>query len=128
VIGKEDTMTLTRKDAAATLFATLSVLAFAATHEGWNVWLIGDNHRWAAALILVLGLGACITGGQPDAMTEHKTTAMFGGVALVLGVLAIVTGSLTPLSLLVACIVVLWMLTTVRHALAHHVPGQHSAA
>ena len=35
--------------------SALSVLVFAATHEGWNVWLIGDSHRWAAGAILVLG-------------------------------------------------------------------------
>jgi hypothetical protein len=49
-------MTVSRKDLAATALTILVVLAFAATHEGWNVALIGDNHRWAAAVIFVLGV------------------------------------------------------------------------
>jgi hypothetical protein len=32
------------------------VLAFLATHETRNVPLIGSNHRWAAAVILFLGI------------------------------------------------------------------------
>ena len=38
-------MTLGRKDFAATLFTALVVPAFAATHEGWGVPLIGDSRR-----------------------------------------------------------------------------------
>jgi hypothetical protein len=43
----------------------------------------------------------------------------------VFGVLALVTGSLTPLSLLVADMVVMWALTTFRHA---HSPPEQSVA
>jgi hypothetical protein len=46
--------------------------------------------------------------------------ATLGGAALVLSVVALATGSLTPLSLLVADIVVLWALATLRHA--RHAP------
>jgi hypothetical protein len=34
------TMTLGRKDFAATLLTVLAVFTFFATHEGWNVWLL----------------------------------------------------------------------------------------
>ena len=108
-------MTLTRKDAVATGLVGLAVLAFLATHESWNVPLIGDSHRWAAAVILVLGVGACATGAR------RVTSALFsvlGGAALVFGVLALITGSLTALSLLAADIVVMWAIATVRHAQA----------
>lgn len=40
---------------------------------------------------------------------------MLGTLAFVFAVLALATGSLTPLSLLVADIVLLWAVTTVRH-------------
>ena len=112
-------MTLTRKDAVATSLVGLAVLAFLATHEAWNVPLIGDSHRWAAAVILVLGVGACATGARRVTSTLYS---LLGGAAFVLGVLALITGSLTPLSLLVADLVVMWALTTVRHA--HAPPGQ----
>jgi hypothetical protein len=48
-------VSLTRKDAEATLLTVLIVLVFAAAHQGWNVWLIGGSERWAAGTILVLG-------------------------------------------------------------------------
>jgi membrane-bound ClpP family serine protease len=112
-------MTLTRKDAVATSMTGLAVLAFLATHEAWNVPLIGDSHRWAAAVILVLGVGACATGARRVTST---LLGVLGGAAFVFGVLALITGSLTPLSLLVADMVAMWVLTTLRHA--HAPPGR----
>jgi hypothetical protein len=106
-------MTLTRKDAAATGLVGLAVLAFLATHEAWNIALIGGSHRWAAAAILALGVGACAIGARRVTSTLFS---VLGGAAFVFGVLALITGSLTPLSLLVADMVVMWAITTVRHA------------
>jgi hypothetical protein len=108
-------MTLHRKDFAATLLTALAVVAFFATHEGWNVWLIGDSHRWAAGAIFALGVLTCGLGSpSKDAVT--KLLAVLGTLALALALLAVVTGSLTALSLLVVDIVLLWALSTVRHA------------
>jgi hypothetical protein len=42
--------------------------------------------------------------------------AILGTIALVLGVLALATGSLTALSLLVIAVVALWAVSTLRHA------------
>ncbi len=114
-------MTLSRKDASATVLTLLAVLAFAATREGWNVWLIGGSHRWAAAAILLLGMGTCARG-TPGRDTSSYLLGGLGIVALVLGVWALVTGSLTVLSLLVADIVVLWAASTLRHAM--HIGGR----
>ena len=115
-------MTLTRKDAVATSFTGLAVMAFLATHEAWNVPLIGDSHRWAAAVIMILGIGACTAGAR---RSDSALFGVLGGAAFVLGVLAVITGSLTPLSLLVADMVVMWALTTLRHA---HAPPRRPAA
>ena len=112
-------MMLTRKDAVATGLTGLAVLAFLATHEGWNVPVIGDSHRWAAAVIVALGIGACALGARAG---STRRCSVSGGAAFVFGVLALVTGSLTPLSLLMADMVVMWALTTFRHA--HTPPGQ----
>jgi hypothetical protein len=107
-------MTLTRKDAAATALTTLVVLVFAATHEGWNVWLVGGSHRRAAGVILLVGAATCGLG-SPSKGTASTFLATLGAAALVLGVLALATGSLTALSLLVVDIVLLWAASTVRH-------------
>lgn len=112
-------MTLTRKDAVATSLTGLAVLAFLATHEAWNVPLIGDSHRWAAAVIMVLGIAACSTGAR---RVNSALFSVLGGLSFVFGVLALVTGSLTPLSLLVADMVLMWAIATVRHS--HGPPGR----
>ncbi len=109
-------MTLTRKDAAATVFTALAVLVFAATHEGWNVWLVGDSHRWAAGAVFLLGVAGC-SSGSPQA-ARWRLYSVLGTLALVLGALALATGSLTWLSLLVADVVLMWAAATmsrVRH-------------
>jgi hypothetical protein len=85
-----------------------------ATHEGWNVPLVGGSHRWAAAVILVLGAVTCGLGdGEPR---RHVLAAILGAIALPLAVLARATGSLTPLSTLVADVIALWAVSTFGHA------------
>jgi hypothetical protein len=113
-------VTLTRKDLVATALTFLSMLVFAAAHEGWNVPLVGDSYRWAAGVILLLGIATC-SQGSPDKGVASKVLAGLGIGALALGVAALVTGSLTLLSLLVVDVVVLWAASTLRHA-SHH-PG-----
>jgi hypothetical protein len=112
-------MTLTRKDLGATVLTALAVLAFAATHQGWNVWLVGDSHRWAAGVITGLGIVACGLG-SPARDAASRALAALGVGAGVLAVLALVTGSLTPLSFLVLAIVLLWALSLARHAQRGH--------
>jgi hypothetical protein len=112
-------MTFTWKDAAATVFTALAVLVFAATHEGWNVWLVGGSHQWAAAVIAILGSATCAQG-SPDDGFATKVCSALGGLALLLVLAALVFGSLTVLSLLVVDIVVLWGVSTLRHIL--HAP------
>jgi hypothetical protein len=115
-------MTLTRKDAAATLFTLLVVLTYAVTQQGWNVPLVGDSVRWAAGVILVLGALTCMQGERTGMTPFAWIAALLGTVALGLGIVAIATGSPTVLGLLVAVDVVLWMLATGRHALQHGPP------
>lgn len=107
-------MTTIRKDIAATIFTALAVLAFAATHEGWNVPLVGDSRRWAAGAIMLLGMLACGQGTRRTG-TSAAILGTLGGLALVLAVWALITASLTPLSLLTADIVLLWLASTAGH-------------
>ncbi len=110
-------MTLTRKDAAATALTVLVVLVFFATHEGWGVPLVGESHRWAAGGIMLLGVATCSLGSPASGRGLTTTLcAALGALALVLAVVALVSGSLTPLSLLVVDIVVLWAISTLGHA------------
>jgi hypothetical protein len=114
-------MGLTRKDLSATLLTLFVVLVYTATHEEWNVPLVGGSHRWATAAILLLGIATCGRGSKATGASATPF-AVLGAFALALAVIALWTGSLTPLSLLVADIVLLWALATARHAL--NVPGR----
>jgi len=115
-------MILTRKDVVATGLTGLAVFVFVATHEAWNVPLVGDSHRWAAAVIMALGIGACSVGAK---RVNSALFGVLGAAAFVFGLLALVTGWLTALSLLVADMVVMWAITTFRHV--HSPPGQPAA-
>ena len=108
-------MTLTGKDLSATLATALAVLAYAATHEGWGVPLVGSSHRWAAGAILLLGAATCGLGSKVTG-TTMVGFGILGSMALVFGLVALATGSLTALSLLLACNVLLWATATIRHA------------
>ncbi|HET9286193.1 MAG TPA: hypothetical protein VFO26_01430 [Gaiella sp.] len=116
-------MTLTRKDGLATVLTALAVLAFVATHQAWDVWLIGSSHHWAAVAVTLLGSATCALGSASQELSEGSrpgsavmALAGVGAVAGVLAIVAIATGSLTALSLLVLSIVVLWAGSTLRHA------------
>lgn len=114
-------MTLKRKDLAATALTALVVLVFAASHARWNVLLVGSNHRWAAAVILLIGAATCALG-SPAEGSGWNTLSTLGVVALLLGMVAMVTGSMTALSLFVLAIIVLWAAATTRHARGGHMP------
>ena len=112
-------MTLTRKDGAATVLTALAVLVFAAAHESWNVWLVGSSNRWAAAVVLLLGVATCSLGTDREEEGRDTTTTVLsaiGMVALLAGLWALAMGSLNALTLLVVAIVALWAASTARHA------------
>lgn len=109
-------MNLSLKDGIAALLTGLAVLAYAATDNGWDVWLIGSSHRWAAAAIGVLGMATCSLG-RPGRADDRFTRLLAGlGVAtLALLVWALVSGSLTAVALLVLAVVLLFAGATLRH-------------
>lgn len=107
-------MTLTRRDLTAAILTVLVVLTYTATHEGWGVPLVGDSRRWATGVILLLGMGACGTGSKVSG-TTMTLFGLLGTLALALAAISFWTASLTPLSLLVVCIVLLFGMSTVRH-------------
>ena len=116
-------LTLTRKDAAATFVTALAVLVFVAAHQSWDVWLVGSSNRWAAVAVTLLGAVGCTLGSAADEMSEEggmsTATRFLSAVGTVTGLLAIwaiVSGSLTALSLLTFGVVVLWAGSTLRHA------------
>lgn len=110
-------MMLTRKDFFGTVVAALVVLVYAANVQDW--WYLGSN-RWAAVTMTAIAAVGCPLGARVD---EGKPSVPFvalgllGVAALVLAVVAIVSGAQWALLALAIVVVVLWAGTTFRHAL-----------
>lgn len=107
-------MHFTRSDVISTVATALAVAVYTVTHEAWRVWLVGDDHRWAAAVIVMLGVipfGLGLDAG--DGLL--RAIVYLGGAAFALAIGALVSGSLTLLSLLVTVIVLIWVASLVDH-------------
>ena len=119
-------MALTRKDLAATALTALMVACLVATYQGSSIALIGSSHRWAAGAILLLGVAGCSLGSAAEVAENRLLMAVFavlGTATLAAGLWAVIGGRLLAVELLVAGNVVLWAVSTTRHAWHHpHAP------
>jgi hypothetical protein len=107
-------MKLDRRDRTVVGLAIVMVGNFLTTYEGWGVPLVGDSHRWAAVVILLLALAA----GALSAPGSDPRSYVLGGLVLVaflFAVLALATASLTSLVLLVVAVLALIVASTGRH-------------
>jgi hypothetical protein len=102
------------EDVTATLLAAATVMGFTATHEYWNVWLIGDSRRWTAGLLALLGIAMFGLVARHIGMT---LLVVLGCAALCFAGFAFWTASLTALSLLAATIILVWALAVLRDLL-----------
>ena len=103
------------EDVLATVLMVGTVLGYAATHEAWNVWLIGTSHRWTAGLLSIIAIAMLAL------VARHIGAAAVGilsSIGVVVAVIAFWTGSLTPLSLLGVTIVAVWALAVGRDLFA----------
>jgi hypothetical protein len=99
------------EDVAATIVTAATVLAFTATHERWNVAIIGDSRRWTAGLLCVLAVLMLALVVRHIGTTA---TVVLAAAMIALAVVAVWTASLTPLSLLAASIVLAWAVAVIR--------------
>jgi len=130
-------MRLTWKDARATLFVAAAVVFYA-------LWLTGTiaadmSTRVAATIVFAFGWLACtsdvdqmkvvygVDAERRPPLTYVVLASLAGGVALVSGIVAIAGANETMLATLVVAMVVLWVVTTARHALARQEQPRHDA-
>jgi hypothetical protein len=102
------------EDVVGAIVIAATVLGYAATHEQWNVWLIGDSRRWTAGLLSVLGIAVFALASR------HVPGSVLGLLliaSVVFAVIAFWTASLTSLSFLAATIVVVWAVAVFRDLL-----------
>jgi hypothetical protein len=111
------------EDVVGTIVIAATVLGYVATHEQWNVWLIGDSRRWTAGLLSVLGIAIFALASR------HVSGFVLGSLLLIGTVFAVIafwTASLTPLSLLATTIVVVWAIAVFRDLfVVPHMPLTH---
>jgi uncharacterized membrane protein len=118
-------MRMSRRDWIATALVVAAVLAYA-------VWLvIADNPAESAiramvATVLVLGFAASATAVVPGfaalihgSKTYLVAASAIGLVALVAGVMAFVNASTALLAALVVATMVMWVMASLRHTVAH---------
>ena len=132
-------MRLTIRDGLATVF----VAAAAAIYLPWvtGAALTGWSVRVTAAVVFALGWAACMTDQKQMAVVYGATregqrppaayvvlVSAIGALALVAGVMALVTGSAALLATLAASMAGLWLIATVRHAVASgsRSPSRHA--
>jgi hypothetical protein len=117
---------LTRKDLVGTAVTALILLAFLGNAQDW--WYLGDN-RAAALTMLVVGVVGCPLAVRlvDEDLTSPAIVALgvLGVTALALGIVAIVTGAQWALTALAVTVIVLWLGTTMRHAMTP--PHPHPA-
>ncbi len=121
-------MKLTSKDLAATVLAAAAVAVFLPVTRSWD-WPLLGSYRMGIVALLIIGQGSCVLGGSADAISslvDRKAHAVgaadmvaiaLGGLALVLAVIGLIVGTRAPFVALVADILVLWVVSTLRHAL-----------
>ncbi|UBU18262.1 hypothetical protein [Nonomuraea gerenzanensis] len=115
-------MRLTWKDALATAVAGANVAIYAAFTTGTDLAII-DSVRGASGAILLLGLaGGCALSAPPE---EYRHLSWYAGVMSTLGGLALLAGALglimaseLALTVLFSSTIALWLIATLRHALA----------
>jgi hypothetical protein len=131
-------MHLTVRDALATVF----VAAAAAVYLPWlaGAAMTGWSARAIATVVFALGFAACVTDqkqmgvvygagrdGPRSPVSYVVLASAMGALALVAGVIALVTGSSVMLAILAAAVAGLWLFATARHALTR-APGGHAPA
>ena len=114
-------MRLTWKDGVATVFMAAIVVIYIAFLNSTTAWLI-SSARGTATAVLVLGMiGGC---GMSTPAPQHKDAraraytgiaGVLGTIALIAGVVALITASTVALAILVVATLTLWLVATVRH-------------
>jgi hypothetical protein len=117
-------MHLTTRDRWATAFVAIAALVylFALLVDGSSTV---TEVRVVTGIVLALGVAAsasAVVPGFERLMHGSKTylvvTSLLGAGAFAAGIAALVNGTELMLALLVACTVVLWAISTLRHSLA----------
>lgn len=110
-------MNLTWRDAITTILVVTAVIIAVAAVREWNVPLIG-NARWAALLLIVIGILMCIAGSSVAQDFSNPYVALMGvlaGGVVLLAIIALIVGAAVYVGLAAALMVVMWLVSAIRH-------------
>ena len=109
------------RDLAATFLVAVAATYFGLFKAGVRVSDLGSV-RAVSAIVLFLGLAACAVGSDPSLFKPRPTTGLLiqvqkalGYAALVIGLVAVASGSELILTVLFAITTALWISSTLRH-------------
>jgi len=119
-------MGLTWRDLVTTLFTGAIAIIYVAFLGGTSAWLI-SSARGTTTAVLILGMvGGCALGAAGDVYTQPQPrwgriyegiATTIGIVALIAGLIGLITGGTVALAVLVAATFTLWFIATTRHAI-----------
>lgn len=130
IVGRENPMRLTWRDGIETMLIAAVVLVTLAVTQAWG-WPLLGTPRAGVVAVGVLGIAMCSVAGSRAASKDPfiVTTTVLAVVTLGLIVAGLIAGTETLLVALAITLVVMWVLTTLRHAIeGSQTPGQPAAA
>lgn len=118
-------MTLSIKDLGTTVLAFITVALYYARVRGIDLPLL-SSERIAIVALAVIGIAMCAIGGSGNASTFTNglsnpwvlVSSVLGATALVVIVAGLITGGKLYVMLLTGIIVLMWLISTVRHLVA----------
>jgi len=114
-------MRITGRDAVTTALALVVVLVYVAYRASWAIPVVGDV-RGATLVLGAVGLAMCIVGGSSSTVVRKDAflvpLSVLGVGAFVAIAVGLITGWELIVTLLTADILLMWVLATMRHAIA----------
>jgi hypothetical protein len=117
-------MSLTWRDAVSTVAMVVSLVAYAAYLQRTSLWLISSAWATSAVIVVVGVIGGCAVSsaedlyGRPQPLwtgVYRKIAAVIGVIALIAGLLGLITDSAYALEILVMTTIAMWGAATLRH-------------
>ena len=114
-------MRITWRDAVTTALAVVVVLVYLAHVASWAIPVIGDV-RGSTLVLGAAGFAMCIIGGSSSAVVRRDAflvpLSVLGIGAFAVIAIGLITGWELIVPLLTADILLMWVMATMRHALA----------
>jgi hypothetical protein len=108
------------KDATATLLAALAAVVALAVINGWG-WPLLSGYRAGTIALAVIGFGMCTVGSDYSTVRGLDPFVLIAGLlgvtALGLAIAGLIWATATLFVWLAVTILLLWLVTTVRHLL-----------